>query len=61
MSKKYQELTTEEINQLKVLLENAERDNLDEIEFLGELLTVDYGHLLLIATEFNNEDKKSDT
>jgi hypothetical protein len=62
MSKSYKEITDEEINQLNTLLENAKNENLNEIEFLGQTLSIDYGFLLLIAcTELNEKDKSSNS
>lgn len=62
MSKSYKELTTEEIKELNILLESAKNENLNEIEFLGHTLSIDYGFLLLIAcTELNEKDQSSNT
>jgi len=56
----YQDLTKEQVQELKVLLENAERTEADSIIFGGVELDLEYANLLY-AICINDEQEKSNT
>jgi hypothetical protein len=55
----YKDLSRDNIKELVALLEAAERNNSDKINFLGRTISVEYAHLLNACVELDENEKPS--